>query len=787
MILIFSVVLLAQGITAGSPAESLEAAKRIIARMAEAPLGGLWELSSELASMGEDAVTAVEDGLLSPSVKVKLGCAQALLVLGEPEEAEKALRGIVDSKEDSEYRIAALRLLRRSLDEDLVPVLNRIAEEDPDPLVRIEAARTLWEVAEDTKAPKLLQRFLESDDRRLRIKAALALGEIGYVEGLTKRILVRLSQEPTPEGQQAALILEVERLAREGAASVNPFKLEKEALLKEKQARIEELERQIKALKQKRFGQEKGDPLLSWIWKMIWDRYVDITGLTEEKLRIGAAKGTVSALDRFSSFMDPQETKQFTESITGTYTGIGAQVAQDRDTGILTILRPLAGGPAREAGLKPHDQIIEIDGVPTKGKPMMKLVRLLKGEPGTQVRLKIRRRGWKKPREFVITRRPIKIETMHYRLLPGDIAYLRPDNFGETTYAEVRQALDSLKRKGMQGIILDLRGNPGGLLSAAVKVVDLFIASDPRPIVRQKGRIGVKEEMSHDEPPQYLSEPLVILVDKSSASASEIVAGALQDFDHRAILVGEKTFGKGSVQRIFSVPPELTPLVGGRSALRLTVQYYYLPSGRCIHTRRSPDGAIIEEGGVKPDIEVSRLDIPLWKSYEFEVLSENEAFKQYVRKLMEDRPENANREKVRLLLENGDGGDPYRYPGFKEFYASIKDHTRLKPEDVRMLLRAELRRAYEDSIGRELACDFQDDVQLRRAIVEVLKRLNVDPKSIAAYRSFPEARESGKSEGTARAEAEKTETDTGKAEEAEAKKGKKEAAEKKAEETVPVK
>jgi len=668
MTFLLTFLLFTQALEAPGRASQVDV-KKVFARMAEGPLEDVWEAAAELVAAGEDIIADLEDGLSSRSVKVRLGCADALLALGEPEEAEKALRGIADSKESRKVRTAALVLLRTSLDEKLIPVLKRLAEEDPDPYIRIEAARTLWEVSEDTKAPKLLERFLEAGDRDLRIKAALALGEIGYVQSLTKRILARLSREPTDEGRRAALILQVERLAREGDSSQNPFGLGKEELLKERESRIRELERENELLRRRKLERSsEAYPLLSWILKTIKENYVEPEKAKEEDLRVGAAKGMVSVLDRFSSFMNVRETKDFMESISGSYTGIGAQISQDRDTGILTVVRPLAGSPARKAGLKPQDKIIEIDGVPTKGKTMSEIVGLLKGEPYTEVKLKIARRGWKEPREFTVTRREIRVETTHARLLPGAIGYIRLDNFGENSYEEVKKALSELKKQGMQGIILDLRGNPGGLLRAAVDIVDLFIADDPRPIVSQKGKTGSKEELSRDAPPQYLTEPLVILVDKTSASASEIVSGALQDFDHRATLVGGKTFGKGSVQKIYSVPGDVAALIGGRAALRLTVQYYYLPSGRCIHTRRDSKGAVVAEGGVRPDIEVKQPTVTLWKAHEFETLSELKEFKDYVDGLLRDGSDNKDFEIVEKILYDGDGGDPYRYPGFKEFY-----------------------------------------------------------------------------------------------------------------------
>jgi hypothetical protein len=205
--------------------------------------------------------------------------------------------------------------------------------------------------------------------------------------------------------------------------------------------------------------------------------------------------------------------------------------------------------------------------------------------------------------------------------------------------------------------------------------------------------------------------------------------------------VGEKTYGKGSVQRVFTVPEDIAALVGGRASLRLTVQYYHLPSGRCIHTRRSTEGAVLHEGGITPDVVVEPHSIPLWKAHEFEKIAETDIFQEYTRDLVDD--DSPERRVCRKLLEEGDGGDPFRYPGFRSFYEKIKGITKLEPEDLRLVFRAELRRAYEDYQGAELPCDFQDDPQVQRAILEVLKQLSLDPRSFAEYASFAPAAKEG--------------------------------------------
>ncbi len=741
------VLLFAQSLETAS--DELQAqVERVITKLSDSPVSGLWTHARELAALGDDAVPAISEGLKSASAQVRLGCAKALFDLNEMEKAEPVLREIADSRAAAALRSAALFLLRDSLEAGLGPVVKRIAESDPEPLIRIDAARTLWEIEGGQTSRVILERFLRSSDPALRNRAAVALGEIGYVAGQTKTILVSLSGEPNPLGHRASLILQIERLAREASASGNPFNLSTESLLKEKDKKIKELERQRDIALAKRSADggngKQAEPLLAWLKQCINMAYVDperVEKGNKGEFLVGAAKGMVGVLDRFSAFMDVEETRLFNEGIRGSYTGVGAQISFDKETGLLEIVRPLFHGPADQAGLQPHDKVVKIDGVSVKGRKMDELVHMLKGLKGSTVELEILRKGWEEPRTFKIVRDEVKVASVHWRMLPGSIAYVRLDHFGEQAYTEVTKALDELLYLDMKGIILDLRRNPGGLLSAAVKIVDLFVTEENRPIVTQKGPVGVKEERARDVEPQYLTEPLVILVNGSSASASEIVSGALQDFDHRATLVGTSTYGKGSVQRVFGVPEKIAiPELGGNAALRLTVQHYYLPSGRCIHSKRDNEGRIIEKGGVSPDIVVEDRDFSLWKTKEFEKLRDHEEFVQYVEKREKEFAEAEKGGFYKKLLADGDGGDLSKYPEAGAFFSAIADEIKLDRDEVRYFIRTVLRRRYEDHIGRQLACDFQDDLQLQRAIREMIKRLSIKREDVPVYDFLTESK-----------------------------------------------
>jgi carboxyl-terminal processing protease len=302
----------------------------------------------------------------------------------------------------------------------------------------------------------------------------------------------------------------------------------------------------------------------------------------------GAVKGMMRTLDPHSDFMTPTEFADMRADTDGEFGGVGIEI--NDDGGVIVIVEPLAGAPAAKAGLLPGDRIIAIDGVPTKTRPGAETSSRLRGRPGTTVKLTVERKGWEGAREMTLQRELIHVKAVEARLLEPGIGYLKIKQFQERTDDEVVAALTRLKADSggaLTGLVLDLRGNPGGLLDQAVKVSDLFL--DGGVIVSTVGRNGKKlEEEYAREAGTYLDFPMVALVNGGSASASEIVAGALQDHG-RALLVGTQTFGKGSVQSVYE-------LADG-SGLKLTVARYFTPSGRSI-----------QEKGITPDVIVDQLD-----------------------------------------------------------------------------------------------------------------------------------------------------------------------------------
>jgi len=314
-----------------------------------------------------------------------------------------------------------------------------------------------------------------------------------------------------------------------------------------------------------------------------------------------ALEGMLQNLDPHSSYINTTEMKQFRRQIEGRFGGIGIQVEVDSEFGRLRVIAPMVGTPAYEAGVLAGDLIVEIDGQSTEGMSPDKAVEVLTGRPGTDVKLSVVHEGSEDPETISITRAIIDIPSvLGDRRKPDDrwelmidqgkkIGYIRVAGFNEHTTDELKKALDQLKDEGGKGLIIDLRDDPGGLLSSAVEVSDMFL--EKGEIVSTKGRNILPRKYEAQKGGPFEELPLVVLINQNSASAAEIVAAALQDHK-RAAIVGQRSYGKGSVQNIID-------LDGGNSVLKLTVASYYRPSGENIHRFRN--AKISDKWGVTPD------------------------------------------------------------------------------------------------------------------------------------------------------------------------------------------
>jgi carboxyl-terminal processing protease len=314
------------------------------------------------------------------------------------------------------------------------------------------------------------------------------------------------------------------------------------------------------------------------VLSMVKKYYVE--DVSTKDLVYGAIKGMLNSLDPHSSFMPPEAFKEMQVETKGEFGGLGIQIGLK--DGVLTVVSPIEDTPAWKAGIKAGDKIIKISGKPTKDLSLEDAVAKMRGAPKTPITITISREGWKEPKDFTIVRDIIKIKSVKSKIIEGDIGYVKISQFQEQTASDLEAALKKFDEKKISSLIVDLRNNPGGLLNSAVDVAGEFLP-EGKLVVYTKTRSGEKTEFD-TEGNQLATQPMIVLVNEGSASASEIVAGALKDWN-RAVILGTQTFGKGSVQTVI-------PLSDG-AGLRLTTAKYY-----------TPRGISIQNTGITPDIVV---------------------------------------------------------------------------------------------------------------------------------------------------------------------------------------
>jgi carboxyl-terminal processing protease len=379
---------------------------------------------------------------------------------------------------------------------------------------------------------------------------------------------------------------------------------------------------QQKALAQK---EEKKDTTYSYVQLMdavawsIDSKYME--PVDRKELIYSGIRGMLETLDPFSVMQEKKEYNQLMEMTQGKYEGLGMMI--DLRDEIITVVSPIEGTPAQKKGVRAGDKILEIDGKSTKGMSTEDASKLMRGSAGTKVVLKIKREGLAEILEYELERAVIQLKNVpYYGVLDNNIGYIRLSRFSEESGSELKNALEELQKKKIKGLILDLRSNGGGLLAQAVETADMFLNKGDL-IVYTKGRSEEKiNEFSAQGNGSYKDAPLAVLVDEGSASASEILAGAIQDWD-RGVLIGDTTFGKGLVQQVFDMPNDVY--------LKLTTAKYYIPSGRSIQkpelSKKHPAAASADStknkevfhtkggrvvyggGGIVPDIEIKDKEI----------------------------------------------------------------------------------------------------------------------------------------------------------------------------------
>jgi carboxyl-terminal processing protease len=608
-----------------------------------------------------------------------------------------------------------------------------------------DAAHFLGGGTERRLARAELLAFMESGDAGVRGRAALGLAAIGeVVEGRLEAELARLEALPGPEAQLAAGYLRSEKSKRLW-------------------------DRKLRELQGSQSSGTLPPELTRFqaVMRMIEGVHLEGDQRSRDELVDAALEGMLGSMDEHSSYLPAKAYAGFVQDLEAEYGGIGAYVGIDPADNLFTITRPIYSGPAYKAGLQTDDKIVRVDDWPTLGHPAEDVIKRLKGKPGTDVSLYIWRRGMDaelidRPSEEMrieIRRAQIEIPAVHAQMLPGGIGLIELTTFSRVAADELAAAIRDLSTRGLTGLILDLRRNSGGLLDEAVEVDDLFLPPDQLVARTEYRDHPAQEYRTQREPLVPMEMPLVVLISRFSASASEIVAGSLQDHG-RAVLIGERSYGKGSVQNLFPVdgiaddqfidenknrrhdPWERITLDHDKDGefdyaprVKLTIARYLLPSGRSIHRELDREGNLLSQGGVEPDRAVALPRIEAWRWEErLRVRDSLRAAKTYVEERFQQH------QALFTELAECDQRDTNRWPDFDTFYAGLS--TPLPPDDVRLLLRAEVRRRIQDVRGGEFPIgDFQEDTQVQAGVREVLERTGRSPADFADYQTTFQALE----------------------------------------------
>ncbi|MDR2391383.1 MAG: S41 family peptidase [Planctomycetota bacterium] len=641
-----------------------------------------WESGEILAKIGYSSMPDILRLAGSPALPPgrRLAAAAALLRLGEQRAGVTAAEEVaMDMAAPLPIRIEAAQILGKWGGEYAAARLGVVLDlpEVPERL-RVEFAYNLWRLTSRPQAYEALEDVRRNGSTAVaRAEATLALGRTDRF-GKVKDELYALTDLPGEIGERAeSLILINSQLDDEVKRDDFSSRLLSEVVQKIRDfyAADEDDREQAKRLESKSLGE-------------------------------AGAQALLYSLDQFNDYMNEEDFADFESQIRANYGGIGAWVGM-RD-GRFTVLTPMYDKPAYRAGLRPMDVIDRIDDIDITSMRQNDIIKLLKGEPGTTAKLRVHRRSWKEPINVAVRREIIAIESVVSQILPGDIGYIKINSFNDGdqyrrvkgTPALVKDALADFARRGVRGVVVDLSNNPGGVMVSGVDVAKLFIG-DSKLIVSSRGKKSsrrVTEYKAGSRAP-FWQGPVTVVVNSGTASAAEILAGAMRDHK-RAPLVGRKTYGKGSVQSLIGVKT-----TRDRSRIKLTVAKYYLPNGDCIH------GKGIEPDRKVPETELSATELEArWKIRDqHDVmfwLEENDRFLRH-------------EEEYRRLLAF-DNLDPYAYPEFDSLLASLqakypkeKIDSDLGRKELRYGLAAYLR----DFKGENAYVDLEENTYLQEAVV----------------------------------------------------------------------
>jgi C-terminal peptidase prc len=692
----------------------------IFNRIEEGKGSNLWDCARELEELGRGALEPIRKGMARADGFVRVAIGKVLYHHEFREESFDCLNKVMGGKNAAARRMAAeLTASLVSVDKKLsskqkrevADQLRKLVTEQEDDLSKVALWRGVYNLTEAIDARRAVRDLLEKTKRRdVKDDAALALAEMDAFIW-AKSHLRELAGEPSERGRLARAYLKIAEMSEDSSRSLDRPPVAGKYDYK----------------------------MLDEVIDKLKEHYHDGDKVKDDaKLVDAAARGILGSLDWYTAYYDEKAIEQLRkEELEGHYGGIGARVSMKKDkagTAWLTIEEPIFSGPAYRAGLRSYDRITEIEGESTMNQEVSDLVRKMRGKPGADVKLKVYRAGWEKEKEFVIKREEIQLETTMSRMLPGQIGYVKYTTFGDlddelkNKGANIETMVRELLTEKMKVLVLDLRGNSGGYLRTAKRIAGLFLEHD-QIILTTKARGVVKETYKVDnkdqEGPVCKGVPMIVLVDGGSASASEILAGALQDHK-RATLVGEKTFGKGSVQDLKALD-----VSGGKTAARITIAKWFLPSGKTVEGEPASGDKPAKPGGVEPDIKAAPADREFWKESEFERLRADGKVLEYVETLFKEH------KALCKQLAEVDYADCSKYPGFDDMLKGVT--TKAEKDEVRELVREMVRKKCQDDVGKAMYLDFQTDVVLQRGIVEACAKAGIDVKNIKEYGVFAAA------------------------------------------------
>jgi len=718
-----------------TPAAAAKKIDEIVGRIAKRPdrvwIGAfeLRELCGKGAEHLEMLTPALSKQLEHESEHVRLAAAQVLLVLdgGDAELLFTTLASLITDAEKNDTVAAAARLaamrgqgegkhtkaLIAALEERASSTATKLSHD-----ARVNIAEALVELKKDALSLDRLRQLSASSTPELRDRASLALARQGYDAEIQGRIA-------SLAGQSGDLALNA-RLAQEIASD----------------------RRVIAELANGGGRSAPKRDLVPTVISAVVKSYVDTSmtfGLDElpidaPNLVDAAARGMVGSLDDYSQYLTAKEYRKANEEMAGSYVGIGAHVQKaDYDIAV-RIAQPIYNGPAYEAGLRSGDMLweLELEGkrIALEGMETEEVRNMLVGPAGTPIKLWVKRPGTESLVEINLVRRPVEVNTCEGTMLPGRIGYLKLTRFGGNSQVDMYRSLEMLKLQGMKGIIIDLRGNGGGYLHVVTQIAALFLKGDPQ-VALIKGVYDryAKPEIEYARGPTDRQgraipwprheQPMVVLIDGSSASGSELLSGTLKDHE-RATVVGEKSFGKGVGQATYPISKptlDLQVMEDQDRMLKVTVfNYYVLPSMTSVER-------VAGVGGVVPHVEVHNPSPSTWEHYRAVDISKTDGLAAFVRKNWETHKE------AWTKLADYDAGDPKAYPGITELAKEL--NTPLPLDRLRIELRREIRSVVSDIRRRPFIQSYEEDFVLQRGIVELASKIEgFGLTSIEQYKPF---------------------------------------------------